>query len=167
MKMYRLLCLAAVLLPLLFSCGEAPEDEVMYDEAPPFSVAISDLTGGGFAPGGRIYISFYRLGGVWSSWEDVEPNKIGQGNAIVGEDGTAVISLHFPTGIPYKLNWDEYSTDRPATVFILRDNKSDERLRRADININNAANISLSFASDFVPADKEQAHSSLGAPAMP
>jgi hypothetical protein len=155
MKLYRLLCLAAMLLPLLFSCDGRDDYEVIYDEAPPLTITIGSLPSGEFAPGGRIYISFYELRSVWSTWEDwedEEPNTIGQGNAIIGEDGTVVINLHFPTGIPYKLNWNEYATRRPATVFILKDNKSDEKLYRAKIDISNAANISLSFTRDFVSA---------------
>jgi hypothetical protein len=141
MKMYRLLCLA--LLPLLCACNIEPDEhELAYDEAPPLTVTIGGLPAGSFSPGTAIYIRF----------EDTITGKEVQGNALVGAGGTAVISLHLPTGIPYKA-----VQAGKAAVSILKDNKTDEplyRMSEAAPFESNAANVGISFL-EFDPVPQQ------------
>jgi hypothetical protein len=139
MKPYCLPRLAVMLFLILFSCdlSETDENLIKYNDAPQAVVTIKDIPpSSGFSPGTVLYIKFDDSG------------KNIQGNAPVGADGTAVISPHLPTGIPYKV-----VRAGKTTLFILRDNKTKEELFKTGGEISlepHAANISLSF-TDFIP----------------
>jgi hypothetical protein len=141
MKAFRLLCLAGALLPLLCACNLEPEDsQKRYDEAPPLTLTINALPADSFSPGRIVYVSLE--GDDW-----VAPGKV-QGNVPVGEDGTAIISLHYPTGIPFKAAWDFVEN---AFIYILENNKTDKQLYKTKETVPfepYAANVSISF-SDF------------------
>ncbi|MDR2052599.1 MAG: hypothetical protein LBP80_04215 [Treponema sp.] len=134
MKTYRLWCLAAALLPLLCTCNFEPEEhESKYDEAPRLTVTITDLPAGSFSSGSAIYIRF----------ENTVTKREVQGNAPIGNDGRAVISLHLPTGIPYKA-----VQAGKADVFILENNKTDKPLYKTKETVpfeRHAVNVSISF----------------------
>jgi hypothetical protein len=141
MNSYRLPYLAAMLPLVLFSCAPVETNEylIKYNEAPPVTVTISDIPSSAFDPGTVLYIRFY---------ENFSSKSV-QGNAPVGADETAIISLHLPTGVPYKV-----VGPGKTTLFILRDNKTKEELFKTSREINletHATNISLSFVDDFVP----------------
>jgi hypothetical protein len=140
MKSYRLPYLAVMLPLLLLSCEQAETDEylIKYNEAPPLTVTISDVPSSEFSPDTVLYIKFY---------ENFSSKSV-QGNAPVGADGRAVINLHLPTGVPYKV-----VGPGKTILYILRDNKTKEELFRTEREIElktHATNISLSFTADFV-----------------
>jgi hypothetical protein len=137
MKFYRLFYLAVMLLLFPFSCEmvEGDEELAKYNEAQPATVTIKDIPSSAFGPDTVIYIRFYDSG------------LSVQGNVPVGVDGSAVIDMHLPTGVPYKVV-------RPVktTLFILQNNKTKMPLYRTIREIEletHTTNIVLSFTSDF------------------
>jgi hypothetical protein len=121
------------LMPLLimfFSCEMPETDEylIKYNEAPPATLVIEDMPYSGI-----LYIQFDDSG------------KSVQGNAPVGADGRAILNLHLPTGIPYKV-----VNLVKTTLFILQDNKTDVPLYKTarEITIEtHAVTITLSFTA--------------------
>jgi hypothetical protein len=123
----------------LASC-DSESDFDAYNDAPPVTVTISALPVSTFSPGTALYIGIM---------EDDDGYYKAQGHAPIGADGRVEISLHSPTGVPFKIL--EFS--REATVFILADNKKKLPLYATSRKIKfepHTANIPLVFTSDFI-----------------
>jgi hypothetical protein len=143
MNTYRLPYVVVFLLLFLASCdsGNALDE---YNETLPVTVTISGLSSV-FSPGTMLYIGIMRD----ESWSILKDGYYkAQGHAPVGADGRVEISLHSPTGVPFKV-LDKF--EEKGTVFILNNNKEKIPLyKTGDIGFASyIAHISLSFASDF------------------
>jgi hypothetical protein len=141
--------LAVILLLFLASCNSEEADLDEYNDAPPVTVIITDLPSP-FSPGTVLYIGMMR-DERWSIHD--EDYYKAQGHAPVGVDRAAVLPLHSPTGIPFKV----LGFGGKADMFILDNNKTKVPLYKTRQKIPfelNIANVSISF-TEFEPVPQQ------------